>query len=267
MYSKVIQTNIHIYRLPQWLSGKESACNAGDGDKGSIPGSGISPGGGPGNLLQYSCLENPMDRGAWWATVHRVAKSRTRLKQLSACVRTWMRTHTHTHTRTCIFLNLSFLLLNVQEWDGEKTQSKKGWGTWKPQKRMPSSLCGCGLYLAGDVTHLPSKLLHLLRWRGLSRILISSCGKPFRLRRIMLPIQQAIRTNTLQNVNLFILFHGCSEFPTQILISTCSTKCHHQAGLPWTVYLWAESSKSSIHLLPLVLTSWTGDTLLCQPST
>ena len=48
--------------------------------------------------------------------------------------------------------------------------------------------CGCGLYLAGDVTYLPSKLLHFLRWRGLSRILISSCWKPFRLRRIMLPI-------------------------------------------------------------------------------
>ena len=56
--------------LPQWLSGKESACNA--GDPGSIPGAGKSPGGGYGNPLQYSCLENPMDRGAWWATVHGV---------------------------------------------------------------------------------------------------------------------------------------------------------------------------------------------------
>ena len=46
-------------------------------DVGSIPGSGRSPGGGHGNLLQYSCLKNPIDRGAWWATVHRVAKSRT----------------------------------------------------------------------------------------------------------------------------------------------------------------------------------------------
>ena len=43
-------------------------------DEGSIPGSGISPGEGNGNPLQYSCLENPMDRGAWWATVHGVAK-------------------------------------------------------------------------------------------------------------------------------------------------------------------------------------------------
>ena len=54
---------------------KESACNA--GDLGLIPGLGRSPGGGHGNPLQYSCLENPMDRGAWWATVHGVAKSQT----------------------------------------------------------------------------------------------------------------------------------------------------------------------------------------------
>ena len=46
-------------------------------DVSSIPGSGRSPGVGHGNPLQYSCLENPMDRGAWWATVHRVAKSQT----------------------------------------------------------------------------------------------------------------------------------------------------------------------------------------------
>ena len=49
-------------------------------DVGSIPGSGRSPGEGHGNPLQYSCLENPMDRGAWWATVNRVAKSQTGLK-------------------------------------------------------------------------------------------------------------------------------------------------------------------------------------------
>ena len=53
--------------------------HANAGDAGLIPGSGRSPGEGNGNLLQYSCLENPMDRGAWWAIVHGVAKSRTRL--------------------------------------------------------------------------------------------------------------------------------------------------------------------------------------------
>ena len=56
---------------------KKSTCNA--GDPGSIPGSGRSPGEGNGNPLQYSGLENPMDRGAWWATVHGVTKSQTRL--------------------------------------------------------------------------------------------------------------------------------------------------------------------------------------------
>ena len=48
-----------------------------------MPGSGRSPGGGHGNPLQYSCLENPIDRGAWWATVHGVAKGQTSLKQLT----------------------------------------------------------------------------------------------------------------------------------------------------------------------------------------
>ena len=62
--------------MPPWLlSRKESTCNA--GDLGSISGLGRSPGRGNDNPLQYSCLENPMGRGAWWATVHGVAKSWT----------------------------------------------------------------------------------------------------------------------------------------------------------------------------------------------
>ena len=57
---------------------KKSVCNAGDtGDVGLIPRLGRSPGGGHGNPLQYSCQENPMDGGAWQATVHGVRKSRT----------------------------------------------------------------------------------------------------------------------------------------------------------------------------------------------
>ena len=59
--------------FPGGSDSKESACNA--GGPGLIPGSGKSPGEGNGNPLHYSCLENPMDRGAWWATVHGLAKS------------------------------------------------------------------------------------------------------------------------------------------------------------------------------------------------
>ena len=66
--------------FPDGSAGKESACSAGDtGDVGSILGLGRSLEGGNGNLLQYSCLKNPMDRGALWASVQRVAKSQTRL--------------------------------------------------------------------------------------------------------------------------------------------------------------------------------------------
>ena len=62
-------------KLLQWLSSKESACNAGDTEVAcSIPGLGRSPGEGNGNPLQGSCLENSVDRGDWWATVHGVAK-------------------------------------------------------------------------------------------------------------------------------------------------------------------------------------------------
>ena len=74
--------------FPGGACGKESACQA--GDMGSIPGSGRSPGVGDGNPLQSSCLENLMDRATWWATLHGVAKSQTRLRE-----------HTHIHTHTC----------------------------------------------------------------------------------------------------------------------------------------------------------------------
>ena len=60
---------------------KESACNV--RDPGSIPGSGRSPGEGNGNSLNYSCLENPVDRGVWWATVHGIAKNQTQLSDLT----------------------------------------------------------------------------------------------------------------------------------------------------------------------------------------
>ena len=63
--------------LPRWLSDEDSICQARDG--GSTPASGRSTGEGNGNPLQYSCLGNPMNRGAWQATVHGFTNSRTRL--------------------------------------------------------------------------------------------------------------------------------------------------------------------------------------------
>ena len=67
--------------FPGGSEGKESACSV--GDLGSIPESGRSPGEGNGNLLQYSCLENSMDRGAWKTIFHGVAKSMTQLSHLT----------------------------------------------------------------------------------------------------------------------------------------------------------------------------------------
>ena len=67
-----ISTTSDMQMMPCSSVGKESACSA--GDPSSIPGPGRSPGEGNGNSLQYSCLENPMDRGAWQATVHGVAR-------------------------------------------------------------------------------------------------------------------------------------------------------------------------------------------------
>ena len=78
-----------ILGFPGGSEDKASAYNA--GDLGSIPGLGRSPGEGNGNPLQYSCLENPTDGGAWWATVHRVSKSWTRLSDF---------THSLTHSLT-----------------------------------------------------------------------------------------------------------------------------------------------------------------------
>ena len=92
--------------------------SAGDaGDTGSIPGSGRSPGKRNGNPLQYSCLENPMDRGTW-AAVHRVAKSQTRLKQLSAhasntALRASVSWSGQSATSDCVLVNGPLLLVQV----------------------------------------------------------------------------------------------------------------------------------------------------------
>ena len=74
---------------------KNQPANTGDArDKDFIPELGRPPGAGNGNPLRYSCLENPMDRGAWWATVHRITRNQTRLK--------WLGTHSCVAVRSCI---------------------------------------------------------------------------------------------------------------------------------------------------------------------
>ena len=99
--------------------GKASACKA--GDAGLIPGSGRSPAEGNGNPLQHSCLENPMDRGAWWATVHGVAKSQTRLSDFSFLLSTvkievpHFNSYEMFHWMACCLV-LSHIQLSVTPW-------------------------------------------------------------------------------------------------------------------------------------------------------
>ena len=95
------------------LVAKNLPANVGDvRDAGSVPGLGRSPRGGHGNPLQYSCLENAMDRGAWEATVHGVAKSQAQLS-------THTHTHTHTHTQHTVWAehceNLKGLIFGLLE--------------------------------------------------------------------------------------------------------------------------------------------------------
>ena len=79
IYNSINESRGLYTSFPCSSNSKESACDV--GDTGSIPGSGRSSGEGNGNPLQYSCLENPVDRGVWWATVHGVAKSDLVTKQ------------------------------------------------------------------------------------------------------------------------------------------------------------------------------------------
>ena len=98
LYDSTYMSLFNGYRVPAWHGGNRSGNRvcwgypggsvvknppANAGDAGLIPGSGRSPGEENGNPLQYFCLKNPMDRGAWQGMVHKIAKSRTRLKQLS----------------------------------------------------------------------------------------------------------------------------------------------------------------------------------------
>ena len=130
-------THTHIYiGLPSGSDGKASASSA--GNTSSIPGLGRSPGEENGNPLQYPCLENLMDRGAWWATVHGVAKSQT-----------WLHFHFHIYLyilyiHTYIILSLLGTLKEIEraqemkknkQWNYkdtivQKETSRKSWRLW-----------------------------------------------------------------------------------------------------------------------------------------
>ena len=131
--------------FPGGSDGKESACNA--GDTGSIPGSGRSPGEGHGNPLQYSCLENSTDTGAWWATAHGVTKSWTRLSNLTIA---------YTSKRKCYLIytdwpyarggrllghQVSYVCKNREFQQQQPLSKGVGWAG-----EQPCSQCGPGLH-------------------------------------------------------------------------------------------------------------------------
>ena len=106
--------------FPGGSDGKESTCNA--GDLGLILGWGRFPGEGKGNPLQYSCLENPMDRGVWWVRVHGVTKSQTRLSD----------SYTHIHIGTPCGSTSYILVLHTPQIQGDRSSC-----TWDPSESRP----------------------------------------------------------------------------------------------------------------------------------
>ena len=109
--TSTLDTSTHTYTWASLLSASEgSVCSAGDtGDMGSVPGLWWSPGVRYGNPLQYSCMKNPMDRGAPLAIVHGVTKRRTWLS-MHVCVHTRTHTHTYTYIHTYIYIYIYTVL-------------------------------------------------------------------------------------------------------------------------------------------------------------
>ena len=128
---------------------EESASNG--GDLGSFPGLGRSPGEGKGNPLQCSCLENPMDRGDWWAMVHRVTKSRTQLCRLNTHAITKMpQTDWHKQKK---LISSQFWRLEVQDQGVSRAGFSQGLSPWLTDGHLPlclhmvvSRMCQCFLF-------------------------------------------------------------------------------------------------------------------------
>ena len=144
-------------------------------DTGSIPVSGRSPGVGNGNLLQYSCLENPMDRGAWQAAGHRVAKSWTWLKQLSTSTRAnrcWSSNHftlgTELHHLTPgknIKISPTYLIETLDPWRKMSTENPSSQIVLPNE---PEKLLKLYSYFSRIFVKMPSKLLlpSCLPWKN-----------------------------------------------------------------------------------------------------
>ena len=120
--SRWFKSSILNHQIPWWLKGKESTCN--EGDPGSIPGSGRSPGEGNSYPLQESCLENSMDRRAWWANSSWGCKESETTEQLTTSVPWIVLGVGHAMMKKTAFKKIPFFLCGVLLY-GEKTQMIK----------------------------------------------------------------------------------------------------------------------------------------------
>ena len=172
-----------VSQVAQWL--KNPPAIAGDtGDTGLTPGSGRSPGVGHGNPLKYSCLENSMDRGAWWATVYGLAESQT-----------WLSNWVHMHTRVFVkCMNLSSLFFNVSTFNKDWRQltllqllfSKKQTENGRNRGNKKGNFCNILLFppFLGANDHITLLSKHKTFWQQ------SGYGKAF-----------------LKNISVFALHH------------------------------------------------------------
>ena len=164
--------------FPGGSDGKESACKARDLD--SIPGLGRFPGEGNGYPLQYSCLENPMDRGAWWATVHGITQSRIRLSDWH-----WVYMHKdrhffvswgeHIHFTLLVFIHVFFFCLFFFQdllQRGEKTLPEQKTRTvlpspsWLTDFEHDMQILGIRPTVCGDSVLLRSPHIADSKWTG-----------------------------------------------------------------------------------------------------
>ena len=117
--------------LPRWLTGKESAWRC-KRHRFNLSGQEESPGGGNDNPLQDSCVQNSMDRGAWWATAHRITKSQIWLSNwlhahTHTHTRTHTRTHTHAHTHTYTYTRVKCRVLGIESTEWKRHEKPLAW--------------------------------------------------------------------------------------------------------------------------------------------